>query len=73
MGRMKETPRYNVISLRISDGEWDLLREMRKQTKQSVSKIMREALFQFIGEEGDGGTGLAESWHRPENTKEEHR
>jgi predicted transcriptional regulator len=44
MGRMRENPRYNVISMRISDEERETLQEMMQSTQKSVSDIMREAM-----------------------------
>lgn len=44
MGRMRENPRYNVISMRISDEERETLQEMMQTTQKSVSDIMREAM-----------------------------
>ncbi|UFS72364.1 ribbon-helix-helix protein, CopG family [Geomonas sp. RF6] len=44
MGRMRENPRYNVISMRISDAERETLEEIMATTKKSVSEIMREAM-----------------------------
>ncbi|MEI8355491.1 MAG: ribbon-helix-helix protein, CopG family [Deltaproteobacteria bacterium] len=44
MGRMRENPRYNVISMRISDEERETLQEIMQSTKKSVSDIMREAM-----------------------------
>ncbi|MDD2852137.1 MAG: ribbon-helix-helix protein, CopG family [Desulfuromonadaceae bacterium] len=47
MGRMKENPRYNVISMRVSDEERDHLENLMKTTHKSVSDIMREAMEYF--------------------------
>ena len=47
MGRMRENPRYNVISMRISDDERTELENLVSITDRSVSDIMREALLQF--------------------------
>ena len=47
MGRMSENPRYNVISMRISDEEMESLQEMMSTTRKSVSDIMREAMELF--------------------------
>ncbi|MBP1752101.1 MAG: hgtR [Geobacteraceae bacterium] len=47
MGRMRENPRYNVISMRISDEERELLQEIMNSTHKSVSDIMREAMVLF--------------------------
>ncbi len=44
MGRMRENPRYNVISMRISDAERETLEQIMLSTKKSVSDIMREAM-----------------------------
>ncbi len=47
MGRMRENPRYNVISMRISDEERETLQEIMQTTQKSVSDIMREAMELF--------------------------
>jgi predicted DNA-binding protein len=47
MGRMRENPRYNVISMRISDEEREHLESLMSKTKKSVSDIMREAMEYF--------------------------
>lgn len=44
MGSMKESPRYNVVSLRISDEEREALDDFVRQTRRSVSELMREAM-----------------------------
>ncbi|MFA7059864.1 MAG: ribbon-helix-helix protein, CopG family [Pedobacter sp.] len=44
MGAMKEQPRYNVVSLRISDKEREMLEAFLRKTHRSVSQLMREAL-----------------------------
>lgn len=59
MGTMKQNPRYNVISLRISDDEWQSVQELKARTSRSISNIMRDALVVFMQEEafanGDAG------------------
>lgn len=47
MGRMRENPRYNVISMRISDEERETLQEIMQTTQKSMSDIMREAMELF--------------------------
>lgn len=47
MGRMRENPRYNVISMRISDEEREQLENLVRRTHKSVSDIMREAMEAF--------------------------
>jgi hypothetical protein len=45
MARMKENPRYNVVSLRLNDEEMDLLQEITKRDNKCISEIVREALI----------------------------
>ncbi|MRR57696.1 MAG: ribbon-helix-helix protein, CopG family [Deltaproteobacteria bacterium] len=47
MGRMREHPRYNVISMRISDEEREMLQLIMQTTEKSMSDIMREAMELF--------------------------
>ncbi|BCS55884.1 ribbon-helix-helix domain-containing protein [Geobacter sp. SVR] len=47
MGRMRENPRYNVISMRISDEEREHLENIMEKTRLSISDIMREAMEYF--------------------------
>jgi transcriptional regulator of met regulon len=47
MGRLRENPRYNVVSMRISDDERETLRRIMNMTHKSVSDIMREAMEIF--------------------------
>ncbi len=44
MARMKENPRYNVVSLRVTDEERQVLEDVKRRTKKSFSEIMREAM-----------------------------
>jgi len=44
---MRENPRYNVISMRVSDEERDHLENLMKTTHKSISDIMREAMEYF--------------------------
>jgi hypothetical protein len=52
MGRMRENPRYNVISMRVSDEERDHLENLMKTTHKSISDIMREAMEYFSAHYG---------------------
>lgn len=45
MGTMKERPRYNVVSLRITDEEWEVLQHIKLTSLKSISEIMREAML----------------------------
>jgi predicted DNA-binding protein len=44
MPNYKGNPRYNVVSLRISDEEKAVLKEVKRRTRKSMSDIMRGAL-----------------------------
>ena len=44
MGAMKQHPRYNVVSMRVSDEEKEMLVHLMRTTRKSLSDIMREAL-----------------------------
>lgn len=50
MARMKENPRYNVVSMRISEEERRHLEEVMKTTNKNVSYIMREAIEYFTAQ-----------------------
>ena len=47
MGAMKAHPRYNVVSIRISDEELEALQDVCRECNKSVSTIMREAMAQL--------------------------
>ena len=61
MGKMTETPRYNVISLRITDAELAAIHTLRDWSAQSISDFMRSILSVFIsnaaGNDQDGSPG----------------
>lgn len=57
MGRMRENPRYNVISMRVSDEERDHLENLMKTTHKSISDIMREAMEYFSAHHEQDGFG----------------
>jgi len=54
MGRMRENPRYNVISMRISDKEREYLESLMDKTHKSVSDVMREAMDYFTARHDQG-------------------
>lgn len=43
----KEHPRYNVVSLRVTDAEKAVLEEVTKRTRKSLSTVMREAILLY--------------------------
>ena len=58
MGAMKENPRYNVVSIRVSDDELEALQEVSKETRKSISEIMREAIAFFSLKAGARDCGV---------------
>lgn len=46
----KVNPRYNVVSLRITDAEKAALDEVTRRTRKSLSKVMREAILLYSRE-----------------------
>jgi len=47
MGRMLQYPRYNVVSLRVTDEELSLLQELAESRRMSISKLMRFAMYKL--------------------------
>jgi len=47
MGKYKECPKYNVVSMRISDEEKMVLEELTRQSHKSISMLMREAILLY--------------------------
>ena len=45
--KYKESPKYNVVSMRISDKEKLTLEEMTCICRKSKSRIMREAILMY--------------------------
>lgn len=44
MGKYKDTPRYNIISMRISDLERKELQTIASRNQLSISDMMRQAM-----------------------------
>jgi predicted transcriptional regulator len=44
MGKCKEIPKSNVVSMRVSDEEKLALEEMTLHTRKNISRLMREAI-----------------------------
>jgi len=47
MGKYKRDPRYNVLSIRISDEEKAVMDEIKRHTQKNISTLMREALLHY--------------------------
>ncbi|GFO56471.1 hypothetical protein GMSM_34780 [Geomonas sp. Red276] len=55
MRKIVTTARHNVISLRISDQELSMLKNLREESNQSTSEFLRNALSLFLkGTDGRG-------------------
>ena len=44
MGKYKEHPRYNVLSIRVTDEEKALLKELTRRDRDNIYKLMRETI-----------------------------
>jgi len=44
MSNSKLNPRYNIVSLRVTDEEKAVLDEVSQRTRKSLSMVMREAI-----------------------------
>jgi len=47
MGKYKDNPKYNVVSIRITDEEKLVLDEMTRRSNKSISSLMREAILLY--------------------------
>ncbi len=44
MGKYKEHPKYNVLSIRVTDEEKALLNEISRRERTSITDLMRTAI-----------------------------
>jgi predicted transcriptional regulator len=44
MGKYKEHPKNNVLSIRVTDEEKELFDEIKRHTRKNISMLMREAM-----------------------------
>jgi Ribbon-helix-helix protein, copG family len=44
MGKYKQNPKYNVVSIRVTDEEKALLEEMTRRDRTNITNLMREAI-----------------------------
>jgi predicted transcriptional regulator len=47
MGKYKQHPKYNVLSIRVSDEEKALLDEMRRRDRSSITDLIRKAITNY--------------------------
>jgi predicted transcriptional regulator len=55
MGKYKAHPKYNVVSMRVSDEEKQALEEITRLSSKSISTLMREAI-QLYAPQLEAGT-----------------
>jgi predicted transcriptional regulator len=48
MGKYKAQPKYNVLSIRVSDEEKAVLEELTRRDHISISNLMREAIRSYV-------------------------
>lgn len=45
MGKLKENPRYGIVSLRVNDAEKKQLETAAKKSKKTIGDVMRARIF----------------------------
>ncbi len=48
MGKYKKNPKYNIISIRVSDEELKAIAHESQTTNRTISDLMREALHKIV-------------------------
>lgn len=48
MSNLKENPKYNVLSIRVTDKEKAMFDEMKRHTRKNISMLMREAMYHYF-------------------------
>ena len=48
MANLKENPKYNVLSIRVTDKEKAIFDEMKRNSRKNISMLMREALQHYF-------------------------
>jgi predicted transcriptional regulator len=57
MVKPKHTPRYKVISMRVSDTERQMIQKIAQRNNMSISKMMRQAMDLFTDNRFDTHMG----------------
>ena len=47
MGKYKEHPKYNVLSIRVTDEEKAQYEEIKRHTRKNMSMLIREAMHLY--------------------------
>lgn len=48
MEKCKETPKYNVVSIRVNDDEKAFLDELTRRDRTTINRVMREAFRSYL-------------------------
>ncbi|MDD2850537.1 MAG: ribbon-helix-helix protein, CopG family [Desulfuromonadaceae bacterium] len=48
MGKYKDNPKYNILSIRVTDEQKAQLDEMKRHTQKSTSMLMNEAMYLLL-------------------------
>jgi len=56
MGKCKECTKDNVLSIRVTNQEKAVIEGLKRDTRKSVSTLMREAMHQYVSVIGGGAT-----------------
>lgn len=47
MGKYKKNPKYNVVSIRVTDEEKAIMDELKRNGHKNMSMLLREAMNQY--------------------------
>ena len=47
MGKYKKEPKYNFLSIRLTEEEKEIMRKLMSESRKSVSVLMREVMHNY--------------------------
>jgi len=47
MGKYKKDPKYNILSIRVTDEEKAIMDDLKLSTRKSISTLLREAIHLY--------------------------
>jgi predicted DNA-binding protein len=50
MGKYKDSPRYNVVSIRVSDEEKEFLDSISRRDQTTITNLMRDAMLSYFNQ-----------------------
>ena len=48
MGKYKDSPKYNVVSIRVSDEEKEFLDSISRRDRTTITNLMRDAMLSYF-------------------------